>query len=41
MMAVSGDTLTWTFRGNVQGDTMTGTVDLGEYGKASWTANRA
>jgi seryl-tRNA(Sec) selenium transferase len=39
-MAVSGDTLTWKFRGCVQGNTMTGTVDLGEYGKATWSANR-
>ncbi len=41
LMPVSGDTLTWTFRGIVQGDTMAGTVDLGEYGNASWTAHRA
>ena len=40
-MGVSGDTLTWIFSGTAQGDTLAGTVDLGEYGTAAWTANRA
>jgi seryl-tRNA(Sec) selenium transferase len=40
-MAVSGNVLEWTFQGIVQGNTMAGTVDLGEYGKATWTAIRA
>ena len=31
-MAVQGNFIEWTFQGNVQGNTMTGTVDLGEYG---------
>ena len=39
-MPVSGDTLSWIFRGIVQGDGMAGTVDLGEYGSAAWTAHR-
>ena len=37
-MAVSGNILEWAFRGVVQGNTMAGTVDLGEYGNATWTA---
>jgi seryl-tRNA(Sec) selenium transferase len=40
-MAVSGNVLEWTFQGIAQGNTMAGTVDLGEYGKAAWTAIRA
>ncbi len=39
-MAVPGNFIEWTFQGNVQGNTMTGTVDLGEYGKAAWEAIR-
>ena len=39
-MAVPGSTLEWDFRGIVVKDTMTGTVDLGEYGIANWEAWR-
>ena len=40
-MAVSGYALEWTFQGIAQGNAMAGTVDLGEYGKATWNAVRA
>jgi len=40
-MAVSGYVLEWTFQGLAQENTMAGTVDLGEYGKATWKAVRA
>jgi seryl-tRNA(Sec) selenium transferase len=39
-MAVPGNFIEFHFQGNVQGNTMTGTVDLGEYGKAAWEAIR-
>jgi seryl-tRNA(Sec) selenium transferase len=39
-MAVPGNFIEWTFRGTVQGNTMTGMVDLGEYGTAVWEAIR-
>jgi L-seryl-tRNA selenium transferase len=39
-MAVSGDFLQWSFEGTARADTMAGSVDLGEYGTASWTAHR-
>ena len=39
-MAVPGSIIDWDFCGVVQEDTMTGTVDLGEYGKANWEARR-
>ncbi len=39
-MAVPGSTVEWNFRGVAQKDTMTGTVDLGEYGTANWEASR-
>lgn len=39
-MAVSGNEIPWTFQGNVQGNTMAGTVHLGEYGDATWKATR-
>jgi seryl-tRNA(Sec) selenium transferase len=35
-----GTTLTYAFRGQVSGDTMSGDVSLGEYGRAQWTARR-
>ncbi|WP_263383804.1 PLP-dependent transferase [Granulicella arctica] len=40
-MAVSGNSVPWNFRGTVQGNSMSGTVHLGEYGEASWKAARA
>jgi L-seryl-tRNA(Ser) seleniumtransferase len=36
-----GDALTYRFSGTISGDTMTGTLDLGEYRAATWTARRA
>ena len=35
-----GDSLSYTFAGNVSGDRMSGTLDMGEYLHASWTAER-
>jgi hypothetical protein len=40
-MAVSGNSVPWTFKGKVQGSSMAGTVNLGEYGEATWKATRA
>jgi hypothetical protein len=39
-MEVSGNSIPWTFHGTVQGNTMSGTVHLGEYGEATWKAVR-
>jgi hypothetical protein len=39
-MPVSGSAIAWSFKGAVHGDTMSGTMDMGEYGPASWTAVR-
>jgi L-seryl-tRNA(Ser) seleniumtransferase len=35
-----GTTLGYQFTGRVEGDRMSGTVNMGEYGTASWTAER-
>jgi L-seryl-tRNA(Ser) seleniumtransferase len=35
-----GDALTFRFTGTVEGDTMTGTLDMGEYLHAAWRATR-
>jgi L-seryl-tRNA(Ser) seleniumtransferase len=35
-----GTSIGYTFEGTAQGDTMQGTVDVGEYGKAPFTARR-
>jgi L-seryl-tRNA(Ser) seleniumtransferase len=35
-----GTSLSYDFTGRVQGDQMSGTVDMGEYGTAQWTAER-
>ena len=35
-----GDSLSFRFTGAVAGDTMTGTLDMGEYLAAKWTAKR-
>ena len=40
VMAVSGNVIPWTFKGEVQGNSMAGSVHLGEYGEASWQAAR-
>jgi D-glucosaminate-6-phosphate ammonia-lyase len=39
--AYEGTVLEFVFKGTVRQDSMGGTVDLGEYGRASWTAKRA
>jgi uncharacterized pyridoxal phosphate-dependent enzyme len=41
VMAVPGNPFTWTFKGAHQAGRMAGTVDMGEYGPAKWTAVRA
>jgi hypothetical protein len=40
IMAVPGNVIEWSFQGIAQEKTMAGTVDLGEYGKATWKAIR-
>jgi uncharacterized pyridoxal phosphate-dependent enzyme len=37
-MAVSGNSIPWTFHGIVTGNAMSGTVSMGEYGDALWSA---
>jgi uncharacterized pyridoxal phosphate-dependent enzyme len=37
-MAVPGNSIFWTFRGVVSGNRASGTVHMGEYGDATWTA---
>jgi L-seryl-tRNA(Ser) seleniumtransferase len=39
-LPTAGQRLTYKFSGRVSGDTMSGEVDLGEYGVAQWTARR-
>jgi L-seryl-tRNA(Ser) seleniumtransferase len=36
----NGDALSYTFTGQIKGDGMAGTIDLGEYRAARWTATR-
>lgn len=40
-LPIGGQTLPYGFRGRVEGDHMSGDLDLGEYGKATWTARRS
>jgi hypothetical protein len=40
-MPVSGGGIGFNFKGTVQGNTMSGTVTMGEYGSATWNATRA
>jgi hypothetical protein len=40
-MQVPGNSIPWTFKGMVQGNTITGDVHMGEYGDARWKAIRA
>ena len=40
VLPVGGQRLTYGFSGRVNGDQMSGDVDLGEYGRAKWTAKR-
>ncbi len=37
---MEGTRLFWDFQGRVSGDTMEGTVNMGEYGEARWSATR-
>jgi len=40
VMDVPGNPVHWIFTGSVQGGSMSGKADMGEYGSASWTAIR-
>jgi hypothetical protein len=40
-MMVPANEHAWTFKGAHQSGRMAGTVDMGEYGMANWTAVRA
>jgi uncharacterized pyridoxal phosphate-dependent enzyme len=40
-MQVPGNSISWTFKGIVQGNTITGDVRMGEYGNATWKAIHA
>ena len=40
-MQIPANNIGWTFRGNVSGNRMSGTADMGEYGAAQWTAVKA
>jgi len=40
-MVVPGNGINWTFKGTVDGNRMGGSVNMGEYGDATWTATRA
>jgi uncharacterized pyridoxal phosphate-dependent enzyme len=39
-MPISGSAIEWAFKGRVQGGALSGTVDMGEYGPAGFTAVR-
>jgi L-seryl-tRNA(Ser) seleniumtransferase len=39
-LPADGNTLSYTFTGSVSGETMSGDVGLGEYGRAHWRASR-
>jgi L-seryl-tRNA(Ser) seleniumtransferase len=39
-LPAGGQRLSYAFSGRVSGDTMSGELDLGEYGPARWTARR-
>jgi hypothetical protein len=40
-MEVGGNEIEYAFTGAMTGNSMSGTVDLGEYGQAQWSAARA
>jgi uncharacterized pyridoxal phosphate-dependent enzyme len=40
-MPVGGNAIRWTFEGSVRGNSMSGNVNMGEYGPATFTALRA
>jgi L-seryl-tRNA(Ser) seleniumtransferase len=37
---IQGQSLSYAFTGTVDGDKMSGTVNMGEYGETTWTAER-
>jgi DNA-binding transcriptional regulator of glucitol operon len=39
-MPVSGSSIEWRFKGMASGNALSGSVDMGEYGPATWTATR-
>jgi D-glucosaminate-6-phosphate ammonia-lyase len=39
-LPVEGVRLVYTFEGTISGDSMSGNLDLGEYGSATWKAVR-
>jgi hypothetical protein len=41
VMPVSGNHIVWTFKGTVTGNAISGSVDMGEFGPATWTAMKA
>jgi hypothetical protein len=40
-MQVPGNSIPWTFKGVVQGNSIAGSVHMGEYGNATWKAVHA
>lgn len=40
VMPVGGNGIEYSFAGSVAGNSMSGTVELGEYGHAQWSATR-
>ena len=40
-MQVGGNAIPWTFKGTVEDDHISGSVNMGEYGNATWRATRA
>jgi L-seryl-tRNA(Ser) seleniumtransferase len=40
-LPIGGQSLPYGFSGRVEGETMSGDLDLGEYGKAKWSARRS
>jgi hypothetical protein len=40
VMPVGGNAIEYAFSGTASGNSMSGTVALGEYGKAEWSATR-
>jgi len=40
-MQVPGNSISWTFRGTVAGNSISGSVHMGEYGEATWSAIRS
>jgi hypothetical protein len=40
-MPVPGNGIHWSFEGSARGNSMSGSVNMGEYGPATWTATKA